>query len=662
MSIEHPIAFVISGEKARQRSVCGVLEALGCEVRCFDDALSAMAQVERESRLSLIVSDMLLDGLDGRRLVRMLRASQVEKVSEIPIILMSSLVSGDPARQIYDRLSTDAVIGLPLDARELEETARALLADLPAGHPPVALVVDEIKALATIIGSALRQRGFEAILASDAEKGLQELGSRAPDVVVWDTNCRLPDEKELPDALWRAAGHAAIVLTTSKPTPKEAAAFLVRGVELYQPKPFDPHVLADLCLAIRRERALNRAARLLEQQREHERQMEERLAGIQKLEAIGRLAGGVAHDFNNLLSGILGHTSILKLDVNEDTQAFEAVLTIESAALRAAELTRQLLGFAQAGKNRETPCDLHQIIQEVTNLLGRTIGKEIRIELELPGRSPLVKGDPNQLQQVVLNLAVNARDAMPQGGVLSISVVRAELSEGQAKAIGELSGGPHALLVVSDSGAGMPQAVLRRVFEPFFTTKEQGKGTGLGLSMVYGIIRNHGGAIAVTSEVGQGTKFEIYLPLVGEAESDGRPRRVRTEPARGSGTILVVDDEPVVRKSASRLLRRLGYEVLTASGSDEALQLYARRDPIIDLVLLDLNMPGMDGHQCFLELQRLDPQINAVLSTGYGLDGKAEAAIQEGMVGFLPKPYSMIELAEVVRTALTRPSRPDSSE
>lgn len=654
MSSELPVSFVISGSESRQRTVKRVLEGLGCEVHCFGEALSAMSLVERESRLSLVVSDMLLDGLEGRRFVRMLRATQNERVSEVPIILMSSLVSGAPARQIFDRLSADAVIALPLDAHELEQAAQALLADLPVGDPPRALVVDSIEALATIIGSALRQRGFEAIISSDAITGVRHLESRTPDVVVWGSECRLAGQKDLPDALWRCTAHAAIVLTTSKPTPEEAARILARGAELYQPKPFDPNVLADLCLALRRERALDRAARLLERQREHERQMEERLAGIHKLEAIGRLAGGVAHDFNNLLSGILGHTSILKLDVHDNAQAYEAVQTIETAALRAAELTRQLLGFAQAGKNRETPCDLHQIVQEVASLLGRTIGKEIRIELELPGRSPLVKGDPNQLQQVVLNLAVNARDAMPRGGVLSVGVSAVQLSADQAKDVGELSPGNYARLSVADSGEGMTPEVLQRVFEPFFTTKEQGKGTGLGLPMVYGIVRNHGGAIAVTSEVGQGARFDIFLPMVGEAEGQASGR-TRSEPARGTGTILVVDDEPVVRKSAGRLLRRLGYEVLTASNGEEAVQIYGRRDSNIDLVILDLNMPGMDGHQCFIELQRLDPRVNAILSTGYSLDGKAEEAIQEGMLGFLPKPYSMTELADVVKNTLRRP-------
>lgn len=651
MKMDLPVAFVISSAKARQEAVERVLRDLGCEVRCFDDAMTAVAVVEAERRLVLVIADMLLPGLDGRRLVRMLRSSQVSTVAEIPIILMASLVSGDPARQIYDRLSMDAVIGLPLDQEELEDTARALIDGLTPGHPPRALIVDNIEALATIIGAALRQRGFESILASDAVRGLLELETRPPDVIVWDNNCRLPDEQDLPEALWRATNSAAVIVTTSKPSPAEAASLLSRGAELYQPKPFDPLVLADLCLAIRRERALDRSSRLLEQQRERERQMEERIASMQKLEAIGRLAGGVAHDFNNLLSGIIGHTSILKLDHDEQAQGFASILSIESAALRAAELTRQLLGFAQTGKNRETPCDLHEIVREVTSLLGRALSKEIRIELELPGRSPLVKGDPSQLQQVVLNLAVNARDAMVGGGVMSIDVARVRLSEAEAEAVGGLHPGPHAQISFSDTGSGMSPEVMSRIFEPFFTTKEQGKGTGLGLSMVYGIVRNHGGAISVTSEEGKGTRFEIHLPMVGDTDSIG-PRRRRAEPAKGSGTVLVIDDEPVVRNSASRLLRRLGYTALTAADGDEALRLYQHRDPVIDLVLIDLNMPGMDGHQCFVELRRIDPHVRAILSTGYGLDGKAEAAIQEGMVGFLPKPYNMTELADVVHAAL----------
>ncbi|MBE7558122.1 PAS domain S-box protein [bacterium] len=304
------------------------------------------------------------------------------------------------------------------------------------------------------------------------------------------------------------------------------------------------------------------------------KRLEAQLLHSQKMEAIGQLAGGIAHDFNNLLTGILGYANVSP-EAQPDTLAFEAAKTIEKAGERAAELTRQLLGFARRGKYMSVPVDLHEVVREVVNLLGRTLDKNIAIIQRLSADISLVQGDPNQLEQAILNLAVNARDAMPEGGELSLETHVARLDEDFCRRYLGVEPGPYLVVCVGDTGVGIPREIQDRIFEPFFTTKEQGKGTGMGLAMVYGIVRNHGGAIRVYSEVGRGSVFKVYLPLL------EKPREAPVTPAgdaprRGSGRILLVDDDEVVRKVGADMLRSLGYDVTPVCGGREAVEFYRR--------------------------------------------------------------------------------------
>jgi len=385
---------------------------------------------------------------------------------------------------------------------------------------------------------------------------------------------------------------------------------------------------------------------------EEERQsLEEQLRQSQKMEAIGQLAGGIAHDFNNLLTGILGYASMLRLDAESGELARQAAGSIQRAAERAAELTRQLLGFARRGKHQNIPVDLNETILEVLNILSRTINKDITIVQNLTQSPAMVLGDPAQMQQVVLNLAVNARDAMPNGGKLTLATTVEEVGRIGMWSVPEIVPGRYVLLRVSDTGSGIPAEIRGRIFEPFFTTKEQGKGTGMGLATVYGIVKNHHGNIKVHSREGRGTTFEVYLPLFLDqgmevAEQSGE------EVIQGTGRILLVDDEEIVRNMASAMLRTLGYDVLTAKDGREAVALYQGRSKDIDLVILDMVMPIMNGRDCFHALREMDPEVRAVLSTGYGLDGAAQNLLDEGMLAFVQKPYQMTELSHVVAEAV----------
>lgn len=383
-------------------------------------------------------------------------------------------------------------------------------------------------------------------------------------------------------------------------------------------------------------------------------QLEEQLLHAQKMEAIGNLAGGIAHDFNNLLTGVMGYANVLRLRAHSPEEVREAAGVIEKTAERASQLTRQLLGFARKGKLQEVPVDVHAIIEDVITLLSRTIDKSIQIEKQLKAKSSMVRGDPTQLQQVVLNLAVNARDAMPRGGTLTFHTGNVDFLPESSWRLAGAQTGAHLIFSVSDTGIGIPPEIRDRVFEPFFTTKTTGMGTGMGLATVYGIVKNHGGLIRLVSEIGVGSTFKVFLPILSQVpEPELAP--VRQEIAiRGEGRVLVVDDEGVVRDLAETMLSELGYEVVTVTNGREAVDAYCRTPGGFDLVLLDMIMPVMGGKECFRELRRIDPEVVAVLSTGFGSDAEVQEVMKEGIAGFIQKPYRINELSRVVKAALER--------
>ncbi len=371
---------------------------------------------------------------------------------------------------------------------------------------------------------------------------------------------------------------------------------------------------------------------------------EQALAQAQKLEAVGQLAGGVAHDFNNLLAAILGYSDLLRNEAPPGSLAEEAGRIIAQAAQRASDLTRQLLAFARKGKVRDEPVDLHALVGEVVRLLSRTIDKRIRLVQELQAGRSTVCGDAAQLQQVVLNLAVNARDAMPEGGTLTLATEVQSLSDDDAHERG-MAPGDCLVLSVRDTGAGIPAAIRDRIFEPFFTTKGEGRGTGLGLASAYGIARGHGGAIRVYSEEGRGTRFLVYLPLHGQAPA---LTPVPVAPPGGSGRVLVIDDEEVVRASASRIVASLGYEAVPLEGGAAAVEWVRAHIGEAAAAVLDLSMPGLDGHDCFRAMRSIDPSLPVLVASGYAPDGRVQEMLHAGAGGFVGKPYLVADLAQAL--------------
>lgn len=383
---------------------------------------------------------------------------------------------------------------------------------------------------------------------------------------------------------------------------------------------------------------------------EESRHLQSQLIQAQKMEALGLLAGGIAHDFNNLLTGILGYANLLSRRKGGDPEVARAAGAIQSASERASQLTAQLLGFARKGKNLNVPVDLERIVGGIVALLERTQDRRIRIVTSFDPVSSYISGDPSQMDQVVMNLAVNACDAMPDGGRLKITTERVTLDEAFCREREGLSPGEYLLISVADTGVGIPAESLERIFDPFFTTKEQGKGTGLGLSMVFGIVKNHGGCVDVRSEVGVGSEFRVYLPLCeAPLPKEGFPSAAVLP--RGRGRILLVDDQEPVRDVARDMLEALGYEVITASDGLEGVTRYRGMWRQIDLVVLDMVMPGMSGGDCYRRMKEINPDVRVVLSSGYSMEGAVQNVMSEGILAFIQKPYRMEELSRVVGTA-----------
>ena len=380
------------------------------------------------------------------------------------------------------------------------------------------------------------------------------------------------------------------------------------------------------------------------------KKLEEQLRNSQKMEAMGLLAGGIAHDFNNLLTGILGYANLLSINERVDPEVARAAGIIQRSAEKASQLTAQLLGFAEQGKNLNVPVELGRVIASVTGVLERTQDPGIRIAASLRPERGCVLGDPSQLDQVVMNLAINACDAMPRGGQLKFTTEPVAIDEAFCRERDWMSPGKYLLLSVADTGVGISPENLERIFDPFFTTKAKGKGTGLGLSMVFGIVKNHGGCVDVRSEAGAGTVFRVYLPESPEVAPE--EAAMDTALPRGRGRILLVDDQEPVREVARDMLEALGYEVITAADGLEGVSRYRDLWREIDLVILDMVMPNMSGGDCFLRMKEINPKARVVLSSGYSMDGAIQGVMNEGILAFIQKPYRLEELSRVVGTAV----------
>jgi len=380
--------------------------------------------------------------------------------------------------------------------------------------------------------------------------------------------------------------------------------------------------------------------------------LEDQLQHAQKMEAVGILAGGVAHDFNNLLHAISGYTQLLMMNKIAGDPDLPRLEAIEKSIGRAAQLVRQLLLFSRKDVVVRQNVDLSHEIGQVVRILERTIPRMIEIEFHPGSLLWAVKADPAQIEQALLNLGINAADAMPDGGKLVIQTQNVPMDETHARLHLGAPPGNYVLLTVSDTGCGMDKETLDHIFEPFFTTKGIGKGTGLGLSSVYGIIKGHCGYIHCDSTSGRGTTFKIFLPAICHEDADVVPHLLEASPEGGLETILVVDDVPDIRRLAAQMLQHFGYTVLTADSGEEALEIHSSRKEPIDLTILDLGMPGIGGNRCLRELLAINPSAKILIASGYSADDTVKKTLETGAAGFISKPYQHTELLKRVRNIL----------
>ncbi|MGC2237035.1 MAG: response regulator [Pyrinomonadaceae bacterium] len=385
------------------------------------------------------------------------------------------------------------------------------------------------------------------------------------------------------------------------------------------------------------------------------RKSEEQLQQSQKLESIGRLAGGIAHDFNNLLTAINGYSELTLRELDFDDPLRRNIEEIKKAGDRAASLTRQLLAFSRKQVLKPKILDINAIILDVEKMLRRLIGEDVELRTVIQSRLGKIKADPGQIEQVLMNLAVNARDAMPKGGTLTVEASNVYLDDAYARGHIGVKPGSYVMLAVSDNGTGIDSETLQHIFEPFFTTKETGKGTGLGLAMIYGIVKQSGGNIWVYSELGKGTTFKIYLPRVEASDTVVEQEDIATDLQQGTETILLVEDEDMVRNLSRQILESCGYKVIEAENGIEALVVCENRENKIDLLVTDVVMPQMGGRELSERLARKYPHIKVLFTSGYTDDAIVRHGIIDAGTNFLQKPFTLDALSRKVRELLDAP-------
>ena len=383
-----------------------------------------------------------------------------------------------------------------------------------------------------------------------------------------------------------------------------------------------------------------------------QKHLEDQFRHAQKMEAVGQLAGGVAHDFNNLLTPVMGYSEMMLSELGADHSHHWMLTEIQKAGQRATELARQLLAFSRKQVMEFRTLDLNDVVEGFEGLLRRMIREDIDIRIDLAPSLGNVKGDSSQVEQVLMNLAVNAQDAMPDGGTLTIETENAHIGAAYARKHSDVHPGPHVMLTLSDTGLGMDSETLQHIFEPFFTTKAKDRGTGLGLAMVYGIVKQHGGGIRVDSESGKGTTFKIYLPRVDEPADALPANSPDRQSQRGVETVVVVEDNPMVRELAMNILRKNGYHVIDMPGAKDCVRFFEDLKEPVHLLLTDVIMPEMNGKELYQKVSAIRPNLKVLYMSGYTADVIAHHGVIEKGINFIQKPFAVEELRKKVRQVL----------
>ncbi len=507
------------------------------------------------------------------------------------------------------------------------------------------LIVNDQPDHLELMRSLLRGAGYRVLTASDGREAFDLAKREHPGLMISDVMmpritgidlCRMiRAEADLRDT-------PILLVSAMRKDTASVVEGLRAGADEYLEAPFDPM------------RLIAHAARLVERKRTEAalRESEERLRQSHKLEAMGRLAGGIAHDFNNLLTAIIGYSDLALRRLHDNDPLRRNIDEIKKASNRAASLTHQLLAFSRKQVLQPKVLDLNEVVANMDAMLRRVIGEDIDLVTVLEPQLGHVRADPGQIEQVIMNLVINSRDAMPRGGKLTIKTGNVELDQAYSRSHASVRTGPYVMLAVSDTGTGMDPETQAHIFEPFFTTKEQGKGTGLGLATVYGIVKQSGGNIWVYSEVGRGTTFKIYLPPVAETVQSLKPAGTLAEPERGWETVLLVEDEGAVRNLIHGVLEMNGYTVLQADSGIEAIRICEEYEGPIHLLITDVVMPQMGGRDLAERLEASHPEMRVLYMSGYTDDAIVHHGVLDEGVAFLEKPFTPDSLARKAREVL----------
>ena len=508
------------------------------------------------------------------------------------------------------------------------------------------LIVDDEIRMCESLEILLGNRDYELQSFTDGRRALSYIQDHGCDLVLLDLLMPEMDGFTVLTRIKENYLDVQVIIMTAQGSAEYAVAALKSGADDFLCKPFEIDELLK-----RIQNALN-AKRLSKENALIEGKLamtEAQLRQSQKMEAIGTLAGGIAHDFNNILMGIQGHISLMLFQIQEAHPFHHRLKNVEKLVESGSKLTSQLLGYARKGRYEVKPIDLNGVIRETAETFKR-VRKDITFQFQFAEALSPVEADTGQMEQIFMNLFVNASDAMPDGGTIRVRTENTQIQTSVGLPL-PLKPGPYVLLTVSDMGIGMDETTRERIFEPFFTTKEMGRGTGLGLASVYGIVKGHEGYIDVQSQPKMGTTFRIYFP-----ESQ-QPTVTESKPPvenvlRGAETVLFVDDEEEILKVSKALLEVMGYRVFTAGSGQEALEIYRQRKDEIDIVLLDMIMPGMSGEQVYQLLKTVNPDVRVLLLSGYSRDREATALLASRCNGFIQKPFKIQDLSRSIRQAL----------
>ena len=625
-----------------------VLIKAGFEVTGADSALSAIDKARRNVP-DIILLDVVMPEIDGFEACQMIKADS--RLSESFVVLMSSQKNTPDYQARGLDAGADGFIPRPFYSDEFVARIRSMMR-IKSVEKELRLQKQWLRVTMSSIGDAL--------IATDNRSRILFMNKVAENLTGWTMeNAELQPLSKI---------FNIIDGTTNQPIADPISRVMKDGVIIHLQdnvvlvnKNNMKHQIADSAAPIRNDDGTIVGGVLVfrditdrKNAEKEKEELENQLQQAQKMEAIGTLAGGVAHDFNNLLQAINGYTQLLLMEKSDNDPDYSSLKAIHKACFRASDLVRQLLLFSRKADSSKRPIDIPNEVEQAKKILERTIPKMVQIQVHTEARLWSINADPVQIEQMLLNLGTNAADAMPNGGRLLFKIENTTLDDEYAKLHMNAKRGKYVLLTVSDTGHGMDTDTIKNIFDPFFTTKEPGKGTGLGLASVYGIVKSHGGYIFCNSEVGQGTTFKIYLPAIVQPEVE---QAESFEPERiphGTETILLVDDEEAIRSFVQQVLSKFGYTVMAASTGEEALKVYTAKPNEIDLVTMDLGMPGMGGHKCLIELLNFNPEAKVIITSGYSFDLQVKKSMEAGAKGYIGKPYQVTDLLNTVRAVLDK--------